>query len=119
MQIYLHLFKRIFVNKNAKAKIKLKSHYVLCLLLNLVINKLNNSTGWLHIFWRKDATFSLTVFTVVMSLGIMFYAIGRELFSGQSPSGVYSKAFKLCKKHEKVCSDIVYLKSKIFSCHAQ
>jgi len=36
-------------------------------------------------------------------LGIMFYAIGRELFSSQSPSGVYSRAFKLCKKHEKVC----------------
>jgi len=35
-------------------------------------------------------------------LGIMFYAIGRELFSGQSPSGVYSRAFKLCRKHEQV-----------------
>jgi len=43
MQIYLQLFTRIFVNKNAKAKIKLKSHYVLCLLLNLVINKLNTT----------------------------------------------------------------------------
>jgi len=39
----------------------------------------------------------------------MFYAIGRELFSGQSPSGVYSRAFKLCKKHEKVHNDITYL----------
>jgi len=39
----------------------------------------------------------------------MFYAIGRELFSGQSPSGVYSRAFKLCRKHEKVHSDVVHL----------
>ena len=39
----------------------------------------------------------------------MFYAIGRELFSGQSPSGVYSRAFKLCRKHEKVCSSVVCL----------
>jgi len=36
----------------------------------------------------------------------MFYAIGRELFSGQSPSGVYSRAFKLCKKHQKVCNKL-------------
>ena len=27
----------------------------------------------------------------------MFYAIGRELFSSQSPSGVFGKALKLCK----------------------
>jgi len=32
----------------------------------------------------------------------MFYAIGRELFSGQSPSGVYSRAVKLCTNNEKV-----------------
>jgi len=37
----------------------------------------------------------------------MFYAIGRELFSGQSPSGVYSRAFKLCRKHEKVCGSVI------------
>jgi len=32
----------------------------------------------------------------------MFYAIGRELFSGQSPSGIYSRAVKLCQKNEQV-----------------
>jgi len=42
-------------------------------------------------------------------VGIMFYAVGRELFSGQSPSGVYSRAFSLCRKHEKVYSGVMYL----------
>lgn len=49
-----------------------------------------------------DATYTGIVIAGIAVTGIMFYAIGRELFSGQSPSGVYSKAFKLCKKHEKV-----------------
>jgi len=32
----------------------------------------------------------------------MFFAIGKELLSGQSPSGVYSNAFKICQKNEEV-----------------
>ena len=33
---------------------------------------------------------------------VMFYAIGRELFSGQSPAGVHTSAYKLCAKNEDV-----------------
>ena len=36
--------------------------------------------------------------------GMLFYLIGRELFSGQSPSGLYGKALKLCRKHPEVCN---------------
>ena len=57
---------------------------------------------------KKAAHCCVTVSTVFVFLGIMFYAIGRELFSGQSPSGVYSRAFKLCKKHEKVYISITH-----------
>ena len=39
----------------------------------------------------------------LLTAGVMFFAIGRELLSGNSPSGVYSKAFKMCKKNEQVC----------------
>ncbi len=34
--------------------------------------------------------------------GVMFYAIGRELFSGQTSSGVYGKALKDCKNNTEV-----------------
>ena len=34
--------------------------------------------------------------------GVMFYMIGRELFSSQSPSGLYGKALKLCEKNDQV-----------------
>ena len=32
----------------------------------------------------------------------MFFWIGRELFSGQSPSGVYGKALKECLNNTEV-----------------
>ena len=38
-------------------------------------------------------------------VGLMFYAIGRELLSSQSPSGVYGKALKLCRKSYEVKLD--------------
>lgn len=50
----------------------------------------------------KDATYTGIVIAGIAVTGIMFYAIGRELFSGQSPSGVYGRAFKLCRKNEQV-----------------
>lgn len=34
--------------------------------------------------------------------GIMFYTVGKELFSKQSPGGVYNQALKLCKKNDEV-----------------
>ena len=33
----------------------------------------------------------------------MGYYIGSELFSGQSPNGVYTKALKVCKNNIQVC----------------
>jgi len=50
----------------------------------------------------KDATYTGIIIAGVAITGLMFFAIGRELFSGQSPSGVYSKAVKLCNNSEKV-----------------
>jgi import inner membrane translocase subunit TIM21 len=50
----------------------------------------------------KDATYTGVIIVGVAITGLMFYAIGRELFSGQSPSGVYSRAVKLCTNNEKV-----------------
>ena len=38
--------------------------------------------------------------------GLMFYAIGRELFSGESPSGVYGKALKDCMNNTEVLTVI-------------
>merc|ERR1712038_135859 len=32
----------------------------------------------------------------------MFYAIGRELLSSQSPNGIYNDALKICKDHTEV-----------------
>ena len=34
--------------------------------------------------------------------GTIFFWIGRELFSGQSPSGVYGKAYKTCLNNIEV-----------------
>lgn len=34
--------------------------------------------------------------------GAMFYAVGSELFSGNSVNGVYSKALKRCKNDSEV-----------------
>jgi import inner membrane translocase subunit TIM21 len=50
----------------------------------------------------SDATYTGIVIAGIAVTGFMFYAIGRELFSGQSPSGIYSRAFKTCKKTDKV-----------------
>ena len=34
--------------------------------------------------------------------GGLFFAIGRELFSGQSPSGIYGRALKLIRRNDDV-----------------
>jgi len=54
----------------------------------------------------KDASYTAIVIAGIAVTGALFFAIGRELLSGQSPSGVYSRAFKLVKNHDDV---IVYL----------
>lgn len=46
----------------------------------------------------------------------MFYAIGKELLSKDSPSGVYGEALKLCKRNPEVANHIVSLiQSKIYT----
>jgi len=50
----------------------------------------------------KDATYTGIVLLGIGITGIMCYAIGHELLSGQSPSGIYSRALKLCIKDTQV-----------------
>lgn len=50
----------------------------------------------------KDASYLGISLAAVGMLGAMFYYIGRELFAGDSSTGVYSKAFKRCAKDPEV-----------------
>lgn len=54
----------------------------------------------------KDASYLGVIIAGIGVTGVMFYAILRELFSGQSPNSVYTEALKLCKNNQKV-SDAV------------
>lgn len=38
--------------------------------------------------------------------GLIFYTIGKELFSSQSPSGVYDRSLKLCKANSEVVDSL-------------
>jgi import inner membrane translocase subunit TIM21 len=46
------------------------------------------------------------IFENVLISGLIFYTIGKELFSGQSPSGVYDRAFKICKKNPEIVDSL-------------
>ncbi|GAB6030950.1 Mitochondrial import inner membrane translocase subunit Tim21 [Chamberlinius hualienensis] len=50
----------------------------------------------------KDVYYSGIVIAGILITGGLGYTIFRELFSSESPNGVYSKAFKLCKSHYKL-----------------
>ncbi|XP_064651396.1 mitochondrial import inner membrane translocase subunit Tim21-like [Lineus longissimus] len=50
----------------------------------------------------KDVTYTAVIVVGVGITAIMFYVIGRELFSTQSPSGVFGEALKLCKKNDQI-----------------
>jgi len=50
----------------------------------------------------KDAYYTGIVIAGIAVTGIMFYTIFRELFSKQSPNGIYTDALKLCKENNKV-----------------
>ncbi len=54
----------------------------------------------------KDATYTGIVLVGLGVTGLMFYAIGRELFSSQSPSGVYGNAFKECINNTEVSDSL-------------
>lgn len=50
----------------------------------------------------KDATYTGLALVGFGVTGLMFFAIGRELFSSQSPSGIYGDALKLCMDRTEV-----------------
>lgn len=50
----------------------------------------------------KDLTYLLIIVGGIAVIGVMFYTLGKELFSKQSPGGVYSEALKVCKKNDEV-----------------
>ncbi|XP_055330100.1 mitochondrial import inner membrane translocase subunit Tim21-like [Paramacrobiotus metropolitanus] len=52
----------------------------------------------------KDAFWTGIVIAGIAVTGLMGFVILRELFSSTSPSGVYSEAFKRCKKDPRVQS---------------
>ncbi|XP_041376415.1 mitochondrial import inner membrane translocase subunit Tim21-like [Gigantopelta aegis] len=52
----------------------------------------------------KDATYTGVIIIGVGVTAVMFFAIGRELFSSQSPSGLYGKALKMCEKNDQLKS---------------
>ncbi|KAL5022641.1 hypothetical protein ScPMuIL_001796 [Solemya velum] len=50
----------------------------------------------------KDATYTGVIVLGVGVTGLMAYAIGRELLSKESPSGVYGQALKICQNHDEL-----------------
>ncbi|XP_067651708.1 mitochondrial import inner membrane translocase subunit Tim21-like [Haliotis asinina] len=52
----------------------------------------------------KDITYGLVILVGVGITGIIFYVVGRELFSSQSPSGIYGDALKKCMQNDQLIS---------------
>ncbi|KAL8593080.1 hypothetical protein ACOMHN_018006 [Nucella lapillus] len=50
----------------------------------------------------KDASYILVIIVGIAVTGLMFYMIGRELLSSESPSGVYGDALKKCQHNLEV-----------------
>ncbi|KAL3860471.1 hypothetical protein ACJMK2_010594 [Sinanodonta woodiana] len=50
----------------------------------------------------KDASYLVVIVVGIGILGVMMYYIFLELFSSQSPSGVYGNALKLCQQDERL-----------------
>ncbi|XP_076449014.1 mitochondrial import inner membrane translocase subunit Tim21-like [Babylonia areolata] len=50
----------------------------------------------------KDASYTVVIIIGIAVTGLMFYMIGRELLSSQSPSGVYGDALKKCQNSLEV-----------------
>ncbi|KAG8199874.1 hypothetical protein JTE90_015865 [Oedothorax gibbosus] len=50
----------------------------------------------------KDAGYLSIIIAGIGVTGVMFYAIFRELFSGQSPNSVYSDALKICRNDTSI-----------------
>ncbi|XP_046577907.1 mitochondrial import inner membrane translocase subunit Tim21-like [Haliotis rubra] len=52
----------------------------------------------------KDISYGLVILVGVGITGIIFYVVGRELFSSQSPSGIYGDALKKCMENDQLIS---------------
>ncbi|XP_071086734.1 mitochondrial import inner membrane translocase subunit Tim21-like [Haliotis cracherodii] len=52
----------------------------------------------------KDISYGLVILVGVGITGIIFYVVGRELFSSQSPSGIYGNALKKCMENDQLIS---------------
>lgn len=50
----------------------------------------------------KDATYLGVSLAALGTCGIIVYFIGKELFSSESPNGVYANALKRCINHDEV-----------------
>lgn len=50
----------------------------------------------------KDATYTVVIVAGIAVTVLMFYMIGRELFSAESPSGLYGAALKACQNNIQV-----------------
>lgn len=50
----------------------------------------------------KDVSYLGVILVGVAITGVMIYVIGHELFSKESPSVIYGKALKLCRKNVEV-----------------
>ncbi|XP_041457348.1 mitochondrial import inner membrane translocase subunit Tim21-like [Lytechinus variegatus] len=50
----------------------------------------------------KDASYAGIIVLGVGITGLMFYTLGKELFSSDSPNGIYTKAYKLCKNNVEI-----------------
>ncbi|KFM76028.1 Mitochondrial import inner membrane translocase subunit Tim21, partial [Stegodyphus mimosarum] len=54
----------------------------------------------------KDASYLGIIIAGIGVTGIMFYAILRELFSGQSPNSIYTEALKICRNDIQVADTL-------------
>ncbi|XP_050399231.2 mitochondrial import inner membrane translocase subunit Tim21 [Patella vulgata] len=50
----------------------------------------------------KDASYIGVILLGLGVLGVIVYAVGQELFSSSSPSGIYGSALKLCKQNTQI-----------------
>jgi len=51
----------------------------------------------------KTVWYSGIIVAGIGATAVILYAIFKELFSGDSPQAIYSKAFEKCKVHPRVC----------------
>lgn len=50
----------------------------------------------------KDASYAGIIIVGIGVTALMFYTVGKELFSSSSPNGIYTNALKLCKNNVEI-----------------